>query len=162
MRILGVDPGTARVGWAVIEGKPTAPRAVAYGCLTTPKNQAPEQRLLVIFRGLVNLLKKYQPDYLSLEQLFFASNAKTAFSVSQARGVILLAAAQTKIPVVSYTPLAVKNTICGFGKAEKIQVQNMVARILHLKAIPKPDDAADALAIALTHAYSYKMKEQIK
>lgn len=158
MKIFGVDPGTARVGWSVIEGTPNNPQAIAYGCITTSQKDAPEEKLLNIYRKLLELLQKYKPDSFSVEELFFAANAKTAISVGQARGVIMLAAAQYGISVISYTPLQVKLTICGTGRAEKIQVQKMVTKILQLPEIPKPDDAADALAIALTHLYTYRLK----
>ncbi len=160
MRIFGIDPGTARVGWGVIETAGAKIKALAYGCIETEKTLLPQLRLLAIHTRLLSLIAKYQPDILSLEDLFFATNAKTAISVGQARGVILLVAAQQKTPVVSYTPLAVKRTICGSGQADKLQVQKMVMRQLHLAHIPKPDDAADALAIAMTHAFSYKLKQQ--
>lgn len=161
MRIFGIDPGTARVGWAVVDIKTSLPKAIAYGCLTTPKNFSPENRLFLIYQSLLSLLAKYKPDYLSVEELFFATNAKTAISVGQARGVIILAAAQNKTPVVSYTPLAVKGAICGSGIADKKQVQKMVTKLLRLTEIPKPDDAADAIAIALAHAYSYKLRGRL-
>lgn len=159
MRILGVDPGTARVGWAIIETEKNKIVPIAYGCITTEKFQNPQSRLLAIHTLLLTVLDKYKPQELSVEDLFFASNAKTAISVGQARGVILLAAAQKQIPVVSYTPLVVKQVICGHGRADKLQVQKMVTKLLALAAVPKPDDAADALAIAMTHAYSYKFKK---
>lgn len=161
MRIFGVDPGTARVGWAVVETKGYQPTAIAYGCITTLPSEPIAQRLSTIFRLLTSQLERYQPDCVSVEELFFATNAKTAIAVGEARGVILLAAAQQSLPVISYTPLAVKRTICGSGQADKTQVQKMVTRMLHLTKIPQPDDAADALAIALTHAYSYKLKTSI-
>lgn len=161
MRIFGVDPGTARVGWAVIETENAKISTLSYGCIETEKTLSPQLRLLAIHTRLLTLIAKYQPEVLSLEDLFFATNAKTAISVGQARGVILLVAAQQKVPVVSYTPLTVKRTICGSGNADKLQVQKMVMRQLHLAQVPKPDDAADALAIAMTHAFSHKLKEKI-
>lgn len=160
MRIFGIDPGTARVGWGVIETADAKIKTLAYGCIETEKTLLPQLRLLAIHARLLSLIAKYKPDILSLEDLFFATNAKTAISVGQARGVILLAAAQQKTPVVSYTPLAVKRTICGSGQADKLQVQKMVMRQLHLAHIPRPDDAADALAIAMTHAFCYKLKQK--
>ncbi|MBI5619330.1 crossover junction endodeoxyribonuclease RuvC [Candidatus Gottesmanbacteria bacterium] len=162
MIIFGIDPGIARVGWAVIQDDKGKQKALAYGCITTEQSALPENRLLSIHQMLCNLFKKYSPDCASIEDLFFATNAKTAMSVGQARGVILLTAAACGIPVVSYTPLAVKRTITGNGKAEKMQVQRMVTRILRLSQIPKPDDAADALALALTHAFSYKLRRSLQ
>jgi crossover junction endodeoxyribonuclease RuvC len=158
MIILGIDPGIARVGWAVVKtGKPD-PGPVSFGCITTLKEEKPEQRLDKIYQAVCLLCNKFKPDCMSVEDLFFATNAKTAIGVGQSRGVILLAAAQSKLPVVSYSPLAVKRAITGDGNADKSQVAYMVIRMLKLKTAPKLDDTADALAIALTHAYSYKMK----
>lgn len=153
MVIFGVDPGTARVGWAAIDvvGKKTV--AKNYGCIETKKTESPQNRLLIIFRELITLLGRHKPKYLSLEQLFFASNAKTVMAVGQARGVVLLAAAHYNIPVTSYSPPSVKLTICGNGRADKKDVQKQVTKLLKLREVPKPDDTADALAIALTHAY---------
>jgi crossover junction endodeoxyribonuclease RuvC len=146
MRILGIDPGIARVGWAVIETHAPEPIAIRFGCITTDKEEKPQDRLLQIHIALQLLVKKFHPD---------------CMSVGQSRGVILLSAAEAHIPVVSYTPLAVKRAITGDGRADKKQVTAMVVRILKLKHAPKLDDTADALAIAMTHAYSYKMKEHI-
>lgn len=158
MIIIGIDPGVARVGWAVIAEGNGKQQALVYACITTPQTAALPDRLRLIHKSIAQLIKKYRPDCVAVEELFFATNAKTAIAVGQARGVILLACAEAGIPVVSYTPLGVKLAITGSGKAEKQQVQRMVTRILHLAKIPTPDDTADALAIALTHAYSYKMK----
>lgn len=158
---MGVDPGYQRMGWAVIENIHGHNKSLCYGCLETSNNKSAETRLLEIYQKLNQLIKKHQPETMAVEELFFATNAKTAIGVGQARGVILLAAAQNNVPVVSYTPLVVKETISGSGSADKTQVQKMVARLLKLNKIPSPDDAADALAIALTHAYSYKLKRKI-
>ena len=161
MRILGIDPGIARVGWAVIETHAPEPVTISFGCITTDKDEKPQDRLLQIHTALQLLVKKFHPDCMSVEDLFFATNVTTAIGVGQSRGVILLSAAEAHIPVVSYTPLAVKRAITGDGRADKKQVAAMVVRILKLKKAPKLDDTADALAIAMTHAYSYKMKEYI-
>jgi len=158
IRILGIDPGTARVGWGLIEehfGKVTTPK---YGCITTEKEMVAEKRLSRIFHAVTKLVQALKPDCMSVEDLFFATNAKTAISVGQARGVILLAASEQHVPIASYSPVAVKKAICGTGTAPKEQVGKMVMALLHLQQIPTPDDTADALAIALTHAYSYKLK----
>ncbi len=159
--ILGIDPGTARVGWGLVAVNRGEIRAPAYGCITTAASAAPEARLVQIHKNIAALLKKYKPDVVSVEDLFFANNAKTAISVGQARGVVLLAAGERGIPVVSYSPLTVKRAITGSGTGDKRQVQKMITRLLRLPAVPQPDDTADALAIALTHAYSYKMKEKL-
>ena len=159
MIILGLDPGTARVGWGVIETHGSRCESIAYGLIETDKHTIPEDRLKEIYDAMHTLIKKFNPDAISIEDLFFATNAKTAISVGQARGVLLLAAATHHIHTASYAPLSIKRTITGDGKADKSQVQYMVTKQLHLKEIPKPDDVADALAIALTHAFSYKMKE---
>lgn len=159
MRILGIDPGTARLGWGVIDNISGKITPVAFGCITTEEHMPPEKRLVQIYDKLVLLIKKYKPESLAVEDLFFATNAKTVIPVGQARGVVLLAAGKNNIPTTSYSPLTVKQTICGYGKALKPQVQQMITKILKLSAVPKPDDTADALAIALTHAYSYKMKQ---
>jgi crossover junction endodeoxyribonuclease RuvC len=158
MIILGIDPGTARIGWAILETVTATIRVIRYGCITTPEKTSPESRLVRIFNEVGALIDEYNPDALSIESLFFATNAKTAIAVGEARGVILLSAGRKKIPVISYSPLTVKKTITGYGQADKKQVQQMVKQILKLKEIPQPDDTADAVAIALTHAYSYKMK----
>lgn len=158
MVIMGIDPGTARVGWAVISVEKNVIKALSYGCITTDNKEIPGNRLQQIHAKLGSFLRTYKPDTVAIEELFFAANAKTAIPVGQARGVILLTAAEKHVNVVSYTPLTVKLAICGSGKAEKMQVQKMVTRLLHLPGIPTPDDTADALAIALTHAYSYRMK----
>lgn len=158
MKILGVDPGTARIGWGLIEVERGKITAKVYGCITTEKTDAPSDRLNQIHKAFTKLLTIYKPDSVSVEDLFFATNAKTAIAVGQARGVILLAAAEAHIPVASYSPMTVKKTITGSGSAEKSQVGKMVTMLLRLKEMPKPDDTADALAIATTHAFSYKMK----
>lgn len=158
MRILGIDPGIARVGWGVLETHVPNPIPLAYGCITTQKEEKPENRLVTIHKAIALLCKKYRPDVMSVEELFFSTNVTTAIGVGQSRGVILLSAAEHKIPVVSYSPSAIKRAISGDGKADKKQMEHMVMLLLKLKTAPKPDDTADALAIALTHAYSYKVK----
>ena len=162
MRILGIDPGIARAGWAVVETHIPEPIALSFGCITTEKDEKPEDRLSQIHTAVSHLCKKFHPDCMSVETLFFATNVTTAIGVGQSRGVILLAAAEARIPVVSYSPLAVKRTITGDGAADKKQVISMVVRILKLKKAPLVDDTADALAIAMTHAYSYKMKRFLR
>jgi len=156
MRILGIDPGTATLGWAIIEKKNSQVSLVAYDAMYTKPNDSEEQRLLTLYTEFSKLIHTYSPHAVSIEQLYFATNAKTAIAVAQARGVILLASAQNNIPVVSYSPLHIKKTITGDGKADKRQVQSMLTKLLPLTIAPKPDDAADAIAIALTHAYTNK------
>ncbi len=156
MRILGIDPGIGRMGWAVIETKNQELSTKNYGCIETEPNSEITGRLFAIYDEVCSIIEEYKPDALAIEDLFFAKNAKTAFAVGQARGVVLLASAQKKLSVGIYTPLQVKMAVAGYGRAEKRQIGLMVKATLHLKEIPKPDDAADALAIALTHAFNIK------
>jgi crossover junction endodeoxyribonuclease RuvC len=158
MKILGIDPGSTRVGWAVIEIQHNKPVPLAYDCIMAEEIKDEEKRLLRVYQKITEIIKMYVPDELAIESLFFTSNAKTAISVAQSRGTILLAAAQQNIRVVSYTPTAIKQCIAGNGKADKRQVQKMVGITLHLPRLPSPDDTVDALAIALTHTFSYKIK----
>ena len=158
MKILGIDPGTATTGYGVIEKVGSKYTLVDYGVVLTPAKTELHHRLDTIFDELTDIIIKYQPDEVVVEELFFATNAKTAISVGAARGVILLAAQKQKVPIAEYTPLEVKMAITGYGKADKRQIQQMVKAILSLKEIPKPDDAADALAIALCHGQTRKQK----
>ena len=153
MKILGIDPGTGRVGWGIVSHEKGVDTFVECGCFETKTNSELPQRLLKIHDFLQNLIKVHQPEALAVESLSFEKNAKTAIDVAAARGVILLAGEQAHIPVFQYTPLQVKSSLTGYGKAEKSQVEFMVGKILHLKEKIKPDDAADAVAIALTHAF---------
>ncbi len=157
MRIIGIDPGIARVGWGIIDQTTNKVNTIAFDCFETHKSLPTEIRLLEIYTFISNLLSEYKPDALSIEELFFNTNAKTALVVGHARGIVLLAAATQKIPIVSYTPLQVKMALTGYGRADKSQIGHMVKTLLYLKSIPKPDDTADALAIALTHAFSSKL-----
>lgn len=156
MLILGIDPGIARLGWGFISETNGNPQLVDAGCFETDKRDREPKRLQQIFDFLIKILKKRRPDVLSLEQLFFATNVKTALSVGQARGVILLAAETANIQVAAYTPLQVKQALSGYGRADKQQIQLMVKSILKLPTVPRPDDTADALAIAITHLFSYR------
>ncbi len=165
MRILGIDPGYAIVGFGVVDyaGMNFAP--LEYGAITTEAGTPFAQRLTAIYEDLDFLIKRWQPDSIALERLFFTSNQKTVIDVAQARGVIILCAAQHGIPLFEYTPLQVKMAVVGYGKAEKRQVMDMTRRILRLEQIPKPDDAADALAIAVCHGHSFtgmRLKEAEK
>ena len=162
MKILGIDPGIGRCGWGVIENNGSKIKILNYGCIeTSPKKEAPE-RLTEIYEQIIKIIKDYSPDCLSIEELFFNTNAKTAFVVGQARGVILLAASQKNLSISIYTPLQVKIALTGYGRADKNQIGQMVKILLSLKTIPKPDDSADALAIAITHAFSNKINKLSK
>ncbi|MCR4403996.1 MAG: crossover junction endodeoxyribonuclease RuvC [Candidatus Acetothermia bacterium] len=153
MRVMGIDPGLATTGYGIVETKSarreTSFKLIEGGVITTPPDQPLPERLKTIYDEVRGLVSSFRPKELAVEELYFARNAKTAISVAQARGVVLLAAAG--LPVVSYTPLEVKLQLTGFGRATKQQIQGMVARLLGLREPPKPDDAADALAIALCH-----------
>lgn len=152
MRILGIDPGTAIVGYGVVDKNFNAYTVVDYGCIRTEAHTLMQNRLRELYDGMVLLLKEYEPDEVAIEELFFNRNVTTAISVGQARGVLILAASQLGIPVYEYTPLQIKQSVTGYGKAEKKQVQYMVKSILNLPAVPKPDDVADALAVAVCHS----------
>lgn len=154
MRIVGIDPGTARVGWGLIEGDKQQYRMIRYGCIETDKTKQAYHRLQEIYQEVLGVLQTERPDQVVVEQLFFARNVTTAIGVGQARGVILLAAAHANLPVFEYTPMQVKQAVTGHGRAEKSQIQTMIKLLLQLKEIPEPDDAADALAIALTHGFT--------
>lgn len=162
MRILGLDPGTATVGYGLIEVKEGQPSVVTYGVLSTsPKDGSTAERLQLVYQGLNNLLDQYQPDAAAVEELFFGRNITTAIRVGQARGVLLLALANAGIPVAEYSPPKIKEAVSGYGKASKQQVQFMVQNILALDEIPRPDDAADGLAVALTHYQHYRFESMV-
>ena len=155
MRTLGIDPGTATMGWGVVEDDGAGGlQIVDYGALTTPKDLPLGRRLQMLYTGLNDLLARFHPDTAGVEELFFSKNVTTALAVSHARGVVLLALANADVPVAEYRPMAVKQALTGYGHADKRQIQEMVRLQLGLDAIPRPDDAADALAIAICHAYS--------
>ncbi len=156
MVILGIDPGTATTGYGLVEEKGGKLSLIDYGVIITEPEHTAEQRLEIIFDQLGDIIDEYNPDEIAIEELFFSSNAKTAIAVGQARGVILLATQKAGVPMSEYTPNQVKNGICGYGSADKKQVQKMVQMILKLDEIPQPDDAADALAIAICHSSSRK------
>ena len=161
MVILGLDPGTAIVGWGVIDTGSThdvqKAVCVAYDCFLTDKSMSDSKRLVAVANGLTAIIENYRPDLVSVEKLFFSHNQTTVMTVSQARGVLLLIIEQQGIPLIEFTPLQVKQALTGYGKAEKRQIQEMVRLILRLPGIPKPDDAADALAIALTAAQTVRL-----
>ncbi len=156
MVILGVDPGYAIVGIGVVEYVGNKFRPITYTAITTPAKMNTVDRLKKIYDGMQEIIDKYKPDAMAIEELFFNSNQKTVINVAQARGVILVAATNRQIPISEYTPLQVKQSVTGYGRADKRQVQEMVKMLLHLNAIPKPDDAADGLALAICHAHSSK------
>lgn len=154
MKIVGIDPGYAIVGYGVIEYNRSRFTTLDYGAVVTHAGQEYEQRLLTIYNDLCDLFIIHKPDAVAIERLFFTTNQKTAMAVAQARGVIMLAATINNIKIYEYTPLQVKQSVVGYGKAEKNQVQEMTKRLLNLKAVPKPDDTADALAVAICHAHA--------
>lgn len=162
MRIIGIDPGIAILGFGVIEYNNNKFKVLDYGAITTtPKYKLPE-RIEIIYDGLEVLFEKYKPEAVAYEELFFNSNAKTALIVGHARGAAVLCAQKKKLNIYEYTPLQVKQAVVGYGRAEKKQVQIMVKMLLNLKEIPKPDDVADALAIAICHAHSSHMHEMFR
>ena len=154
MKVLGIDPGYAIVGFGVVEYNRNKLSAIEYGAVTTKAKTEFTSRLETIFYGIDDILKRQKPDALSIEKLYFNTNATTAIDVAQARGVILLAARLNGVPVFEYTPLQVKQAVTGYGKATKPQVMDLTKRLLSLSSVPKPDDTADALAIAICHCHS--------
>ncbi|CAM4198359.1 crossover junction endodeoxyribonuclease RuvC [Paenibacillus endophyticus] len=161
MRVLGIDPGYAIVGFGFIDKIGHKLTPVQYGAILTEAHTPAEQRLLQVYESAGALMDKYKPDTVGVEKLFFNRNVTTAFDVAQARGAIILAAAQRGLPIGEYTPLQVKQAVVGYGKAEKKQVQEMVKMFLKLSAVPKPDDVADALAVAICHAHSFVLNQKI-
>jgi crossover junction endodeoxyribonuclease RuvC len=159
MLVMGIDPGTATTGYGFIREEGDGSFTVIdYGVILTPAKTPLEQRLLLLYDRLMELLLLHRPDCGAVEKLFFQRNVTTAIAVGQARGVVLLSMAQKGLMVNEYTPLEVKQAVTGYGRAEKAQIQMMVKTILNLEELPRPDDAADALAIALTHLQSYKLR----
>jgi len=149
MRVIGIDPGTATTGYGILENRNRRLELLEYGCILTQKNKPTALRLLEIYQDLTKLIKKYRPQIIAVESVFFYNNVKTAIAVAQARGVVLLCGEQQKLKLQEFTPLQIKNSLTGYGKAEKKQVQYMVMKLLGLERVPKPDDAADALAVAI-------------
>ena len=154
MIILGIDPGYAIVGYGVIEYKNNHFSVIDYGAILTDAGTPFNIRLEKIYDGLCNIIERHRPEAMAIEKLFYNNNAKTVIDVSQARGVIMLAAQKNGVPAFEYTPLQVKQSVVGYGRAEKKQVQEMTRRILALEKVPKPDDTADALAMAICHAHA--------
>ena len=154
MRILGIDPGVAIVGFGVVDSEGGTQRMVQYGAINTPANTPLAARLVQIEQDLMELLDQFKPDEVAIEELFFSKNITTGIAVAHARGVILATVEKAGIPLYEYTPMQVKQAVVGYGLAEKNQVMDMTKRLLKLRSVPKPDDAADALAVAICHARS--------
>lgn len=159
MIVLGIDPGTAITGWGVVHKDPDDTLTLlGYGTVRTPASEPMAVRLREIFQSIGDLLEKHRPDAVAVEEVFFSTNVRTAMSVGQARGVVMVAAALADLPVHEYTPLEVKQAVSGYGGADKAQVQQMTALLLGLDAIPTPDDAADAIAVAVCHLHSARLQ----
>jgi crossover junction endodeoxyribonuclease RuvC len=161
MKILGIDPGIALTGFGVVEKNGVKIRAGSYGHISTESGTPVAHRLKILYDDMVNIIVEYKPDVVAVEELFFNKNVKTAIIAAQARGVIILSAVNNGVDVVEYTPLQVKQAVIGYGRASKQQVQFMVKELLCLKETPKPDDTADALAIAICHAHSVDILQSL-
>lgn len=162
MRTLGIDPGIATMGWGIVEQQQGQLRLVEYGAILTPAGMPVPDRLVMIYNQLNEIIEKHQPTEAAIEELFFGKNVNTAISVGQARGVALLALAQHQLSVTEYKPNSVKQTVAGYGGADKKQMQEMVKQTLRLDKVPRPDDAADAVAIAICHSYTAPMLRRIQ
>lgn len=162
LKILGIDPGLATIGYGVIEEREHSYKPIDYGIISTPAGVSLPKRLKMIYDSMEELISRFAPDEIAFEELFFNKNVKTALSVAHARGVLVLAAMNSGREMFEYTPLQVKQAIVGYGRADKHQVQHMVMTLLGLSGIPKPDDAADALAIAICHSHSKRFTNQFK
>lgn len=161
MVFLGIDPGTAITGYGLVREDAGSLQAVAYGAITTPSTWSLPDRLAELYRQLTHLIALHRPASAAVEQLFFSRNVRTALAVGQARGVVLLALAQAGVPISEYTPLEVKQSVTGYGRADKKQIQEMIRVLLGLPGIPKPDDVADALAIAICHLHSSQIDRMV-
>lgn len=162
MTILGIDPGLATMGWGAIGYDGVKPRILDYGALITPPDMPMPQRLLSLFDGVEELCKRFDPDDIAMEELFFCKNVTTAIAVGEARGAAMVAMRKHTNNLFEYTPMQIKQAVTGYGKADKKQVQQMVKLLLNLPEIPRPDDAADGLAIAITHAHSMRMRQSYR
>ncbi len=160
MRILGIDPGFGRTGYGIIEAGQSL-KAMEYGCIETEAHTPNGSRFRDIYEAVTDVIERYRPEVVAIEQLFFNRNVTTAFTAAEARGVVVLAAELAGVKQYSYTPMQVKMAVVGYGRADKRQVQEMVRVLLKLPVIPKPDDAADALAIAIAHAHSYRIAARV-
>ncbi len=159
MRVIGIDPGTAITGWGIVEDSNHQLHRIAGGVVTTPAGMPLPQRLQIIYRELARIAAEWQPDSAAIEELFFSKNAKTALAVGHGRGAAMLAMANANLPIFEYKPLEVKQAITGHGGADKKQIQQMVKLLLELDDIPRPDDAADALAVAICHLHSARLRQ---
>lgn len=162
MRILGIDPGIAIMGYGVIDFDGNKVKVLENGVITTSSKSRTPQRLDILYKNLNEIIKDFNPDEFAIEELFFNQNVKTAITVGHARGVQILCAQENNLPIYEYTPLQIKQAITGYGRASKSQMQKTVTTLLNLKEIPKPDDAADALSVALCHALSQRFKENFR
>ena len=161
MRVLGIDPGTAACGYGIVHESGGRLKAIGHGCWSTPAGQAPELRLKTIYDGVAGLIAEHAPDAVALEESFVGADARIALSVGQARGAVLVAAANAGVACAEYAPSRVKQAVCGYGRAEKAQVQRMVRSILGLAELPKPNHAADALAVAICHALASPLQRAV-
>lgn len=161
MRILGIDPGVAIVGYGVIEYNKNQFKVIDYGKITTPAHTPLPKRLKLVYDGMTQLVETFKPDVVAMEELFFNTNVTTAIAVGHARGVLVLGAENAGVPVSEYTPLQIKQAVTGYGRADKNQVQQMVKMFLNLTEVPKPDDTADALAVAICHAHSASLSNKL-
>ncbi|MFW6007422.1 MAG: crossover junction endodeoxyribonuclease RuvC [Halanaerobiales bacterium] len=160
MLILGIDPGLARVGFGVVENNGNKFKLINFGTIITSSDKEDIDRLQILYNKINKIIKKYNPDHMAVEELFFNKNVKTAIRVGQARGVILLSGSKSDLKVAEYTPLQVKQAVVGYGRARKSQVQQMVKALLNLDDIPESDDAADALAVSICHGHSYASRDK--
>ena len=162
MLVLGIDPGTADTGYGLVrEAQDGSLEAIAYGVIKTPAKTPMPERLQMLYEELKEIINLHRPDSSAVERLFFVKNVKTGIAVGQARGVTLLALAQASLPIAEYSPNEIKQAVAGYGGADKRQVQEMVRMLLNLESIPKPDDAADALAVAICHLHSAKLQSYL-
>lgn len=161
MRIIGIDPGTGILGFGVIDFAKGKAKLITAGVITTPAHTPIDERLEEIFDGLTEIINETKPEVMSIEKLFFSQNVTTAISVAQARGVAMLTGRKAKLPIAEYTPQQIKQTLSGYGKADKKQIQEMVRMQLGLTEVPKPDDCADALAAAITHAMMSRLSTDL-
>lgn len=162
MTILGIDPGLATMGWGAISYDEVKPKILDYGALITPPDMPMPQRLMSLYDGVEELCRRFDPDDIAMEELFFCKNVTTAIAVGEARGAALVAMRKHTNNLFEYTPMQIKQAVTGYGKADKKQVQQMVKLLLNLPEIPRPDDAADGLAIAITHAHSMRMRQNYR
>jgi crossover junction endodeoxyribonuclease RuvC len=160
--VLGVDPGLATTGYGLVCERDNGLQAVAYGVVTTPANLSLPERLQQLYRELSALIREHNPDESAVEELYFSRNVRTAMSVGQARGVALLALADASLSITSYTPLTIKQAVTGYGGADKVQMQMTVKMLLQLNSVPRPDDAADALAVAICHLHSARLNRVLR